>query len=684
MIILEQANPLKYQGVPAQIETATNEGRTAFAEDLGHPAVAGLRQKDFFTWGPDEIVYRNAYLKPASGGKSLIQCHNRLGNTALVEIPAGKGLMLLSQLTLEEKLSTNAVAQRLLLNLIQYGRSYKQEFRPVTACLTDAPRLGKALDAMGIEYAKSSDPLAAISPPGSRIAVVSATPANLKILAANLAKVKAFNAAGGWIVFNGLTPDGLADYNAVVGVSHIIRPFRRERVAFSAPRNPLTAGLTTGDLVMHSGERIFPWTSDEYVASDIFSYVLDYDDVAPFAAFPSDFLANMVNGFVSADGWPYIVNVPTSAEKPFEFTFHLPKSQEITEFDWTGNTFYYPTTKVTLTFDGRAADALSFATEPSNSPQVFPIAPPHAGRDITMRLAAWNVVNTAPNVGVDNVSLKAKRTPEFYQTVKPMLNIGAMLEYKKGAGGIVLCNVLYKDKETVAENAGKKRALLAAVLRNLKAPFGGVKNVIAGAGLHYTPIDIAKQANQYRDERGWFGDKSATFADLPTGKQTFAGVPFQIYAFPTSPVPTAIMLGGANIPNNLPDAVRAIPVGRKADALFFLQTARIDQRRTPDEIKNNKQYEMARYVVHYTDGQIATIPIRSEIDVDDYHQKTPAPLPGAQIAWTKPYTGTEYSAVAYLMTWSNPRPDVEIATIDLEYGPDRRGVPALLAVTAGE
>jgi hypothetical protein len=35
-----------------------------------------------------------------------------------------------------------------------------------------------------------------------------------------------------------------------------------------------------------------------------------------------------------------------------------------------------------------------------------------------------------------------------------------------------------------------------------------------------------------------------------------------------------------------------------------------------------------------------------------------------------------------LKQWDNPRPDVEIKSIDVVYGPDRRGVPALLAVTA--
>jgi beta-galactosidase len=125
-----------------------------------------------------------------------------------------------------------------------------------------------------------------------------------------------------------------------------------------------------------------------------------------------------------------------------------------------------------------------------------------------------------------------------------------------------------------------------------------------------------------------------------------------------------------------------VPVNAKADALFFLHTARMDQRRNDNERKENKRFEMARYIVNYADGQSVTVPIYAEIDIDDYRQKTPTAIPGAQIAWTRPYEGTEYSAVAYSMQWNNPRPDVAIKSIDVTYGPDRRGVPVLLAVTA--
>lgn len=685
VIVLEQKSPLRYQALPAEIDTAQNEGRSAFAEDLDHPVMKGLMQKDFFAWGPDEIVYRNAYVKPSRGGRSLIQCDNLLQNSALVEIPAGKGLLLLCQLTLEEKLVQNVVAQQLLSNLIAYGAKYKLIFRQVTLTAASNPRLNQAVDTIGLAYKKLDDPLKAIATPGSSIALMDASPQSLKELADHLPQLDAYLQGGGWVVFNNLTPEGLVSYNKIVGFDHMIRPFKREKVTFPAQRNPLMAGVTGGDITMYSSQPIFNYTAGNYVASDEFSYVIDYDEVAPFGK--SSFFAydNIVNNFVSADGWPLIINFPAPADgKPFDVPITFPKPQTLREFTWVGNVLYYPQNGVNLVFDGK--DKLEFSTRPDSSPQSFAITPPRTGKEITLQVAKWTPLpNMVPNIGIDNIYFKAQRPPGFYKRVRPMLNIGGMMHYPRGTGGIILCNLLFRDTEEVSDNAVKKRSILATLLHNLRAPFAGGKTLIAGANLSYQPIDLSKQANQYRDERGWYGDKSFTFRDLPTGRHQFANVPFQVYDFPTSPVPTVVMLNGSNVPNSagkLADAVKGIPVGRKAEALFFLQAARIDQRRNEQEIRDKKLYEMAKYVVHYADGKEAEIPVYAEVNVDDYHQQNPAALPGAQIGWIKPYAGTNSSAVAYVQQWNNPRPGVPIRTIDMIYGQDRRGVPALLAVTS--
>jgi beta-galactosidase len=240
----------------------------------------------------------------------------------------------------------------------------------------------------------------------------------------------------------------------------------------------------------------------------------------------------------------------------------------------------------------------------------------------------------------------------------------------------------FKDSEEVPGNALKKRSVLASILRNLGAPFGGGKTVIAGARLTCTPIDLSKHANQYRTERGWFGDARWTLKDLPVGEQKLAGVSYSIYDFPTSPVPTCIMLAGPNVPGQLPAEVKGIAVNRKADALFFLHTARIHQRRNEKEKKEGEQLEIVRYVVHYADGQEAVLPIYAEADIDDFRVKQPEPLPGAQLAWTRPYEGTEFHAAVYAKQWTNPRPDVEIRSLDVVQGASPRGTAALLAVTA--
>jgi beta-galactosidase len=482
VVMLEQAHPLKFQGLPVAMESAANEGRVAFAEDLGHPAFRGLAQKDLFTWSPDEIIFRNAYAKPTRGAKSLVQCGQSLQNSGLVEVPSGKGLLLLSQLAIGEKLAGNAVAQTLFMNLLAYGAAYKQVFRPVTVVAADGSPLAKVLAAMGLQYVKAADPLAALAVPGG-IAVIEASPQNLKILAEHLPQVEQFTAADGFIVFNGLTPAGIESYNKIVGFEHLIRPFKRERVILPPVRDPLTAGLTTGDVALYSAQRIFPWTEGNYVVSDEFSYVVDYDEAAPFGK--STFFAydNIVNGFVNADGWPLIINFEVPKDgSPYDVPIALPKPQTITEFTWIGNTNYYPQTKVNLIFDGDRSRMIAYDVQPTGDPQTLPVDPPRTARQVTVEIAGWQEKpNTRPLIGIDNIYLKVQRPAEFYEKVKPMLNIGGMMHYVRaaprtmGRGGIVLCNLKFQDREEVAANAVKKRKILATVLGNLKARFGEEK-----------------------------------------------------------------------------------------------------------------------------------------------------------------------------------------------------------------
>ncbi len=695
VIVLDQTNPLKFQAIPAEMELAPRlkkdqfgsaipaaEGRTAFIEDASHPALRGLEDKDFFTWGPDHRVFRCAYVKPTRGAKSLVQCGPRLQYSALVEVPVGQGVLCLSQLDLGHKLASNPVAQHLLLNLIRWGAAYRLDFAGVAVAIDDA-ELGSALDGVGLQSTKVSDALAAIQAPDKTIAVVSATPALLKTLAGHLDALDRFWQRGGTVVLCGLTPEGLGDFNRIVGVEHTIRPFKRERITFPPVRHPLTAGLTTGDIVMLSGNRIFGWTADEYVASDVFSHVVDLEDIASFAK--SDFpnYDNIVNGFVGSDGWPLIIDFEFPKDgQPYEINLDLPREETIVEYTHDASLNYNATTKIALLFDGK--DRVEYEIDSSGAAQTFRVEPPRRARRVTLQLASWlSDPGKRPLIGIDNIGLKAQRSETWRATVKPMLNLGGLVHYAKGQGGVVLCNLKFQESESVPANRAKKRAILAAVLRNLKAPFAGGKAVIAGAKLVCAPIDIHTKATTYKDERGWFGDRRHTLKALPAGEHEFCGVRFNIHEMPTSPVPQVLMLGGEGVPGNLPDAITGIPVHAKADALFFLHAARLDRRLNDREREEQRRFELCRYVIRYEDGETAVVPVYAEVDVDHFVQLEPKAIPGAHIAWTARFDDSDDSAVIYAKQWNNPRAEVGIASVDLVYGGDRgRGVPVLIALTA--
>ncbi|MHB8863973.1 MAG: glycoside hydrolase family 2 TIM barrel-domain containing protein [Pirellulaceae bacterium] len=681
VILLEQEHALRYQGLqPAEVEYQANVGRTAFLEDASHPLLRGLQDKDFFTWEPGEIVYKNAYLKPQRGARSIVQCDESLVSSALVTIPVNQGLVTLCQLTVGEKLADNPTAETLVLNLLDYSASYELKFLETAAAAE--PAFAKVLDSINLQYGPAANPLAAIAE--GRIAIVSATSENLRELGTASDRLASFHASGGWLVLHGLAPEGLQDFNQLVGIEHMIRPFGRERVTFALPRSRLLAGVSLSDVALYSAERIFPWQSGNFVASDTFSHVVDLDEVASFGNWNSEAWYNFINGMVSADGWKYIQNHPATENT---YRFSLPKPQTLVGWTWDGNVMYNPTRKVELIFDGDEAHRLTFNVPPDGEPMRFEIQPPRAATEIAIRHAQYDDTpdkrqNGVPLIGCDNIEFFAQRPADYRARVRPMLNCGGLVEYPRGEGGIVLVNLLFPDMEDVPANGLKKRNVLAAILRNLGAPFGGGRAVIAGAQLACTPIDISKHATAYRTQRGWFGDARFTLTDLPAGRQQLAGVTFEIYDFPTSPVPTCIMLAGPNLSAVLPTEVRAIPVHRRADALFFLHTARIDQRRNDQEKKEGQQFELVHYVVHYADGQELTIPIVSELDIDDYRVSEPRALPHAQLAWTRPYEGTTYHAAVYSRQWNNPRPNIEIQSIDVLPVEDPRGSVALLAITA--
>ena len=693
VLALEQANPLRYLATPTDLVPTDFVGRIAFIENTSHPIFDGLDQPDFFTWSGDHVVYRGAYRKATRGAASLAHCDERLSCSAITECPVNDGLMLLAQMAVGEKLATDPVAQRLFDNMLAYAAGYVLVQNSTAVVMDEKGPAAKMLVDSGLKFDPAADVPAAIGDGKHTIVVFDATPANLKALAGAPDKVKAFTAKGGWLVAWGLTPDGLADFNKIVGVDHVLRPFEMERVTLPAVRDPILSGLTIRDVTMESGEQIFPWAGDKFLVDDEFTYVVDLDDIAPFCEIPgakaadtaaarkarADWPRNMVNGFTSADAWVLIHYLGTGSPRA---SLKLPREETIDAFAIVLNTHYAVATKVNLYFDDDPKPVV-LTTKPSGERQEFSVEPRKATR-LVVELADLNKADKV--TGIDNLWIHVRRPADWPKRVRPLLNIGALVKYPMGDGGLILNQVCAKPSEPVPVNVQKKRAIVAALLRNLHATFSGGK-VLTTANLKCRPVPLDDQCNQYlTKDRGWF-DGGRDISHLPAGTNSFGGVTYTVRDFRTSPAPSCVMLAGPGAKGQLPKEVKGLKVDGKADVLFFLHTFNRTGDWRPGK-PDEPPPAVFRYVVHYADGQTADVPVLYGEGVDHWIAKEPRGLKNASVAWAAPLPGDrpEEQAVVYQLQWTNPRPAVQIQGIDMLYGPEgsRFGTPALLAITAAE
>ncbi len=394
----------------------------------------------------------------------------------------------------------------------------------------------------------------------------------------------------------------------------------------------------------------------------------------------------ITNGLTSADAWVFIYEHNIKDDPHPKWTGKLPKEEEVVGFSIVPNAFDDRLTKLKLTFHGAAGDeSETLDLKPENTLQDFPLKP-HRCTAITLEPLEWTEAGKRPLIGIDNIWIHVKRSDEWRKSVVPLLNIGALVKYRMGEGGVVLNDVKVQESESNPVNAQKKQNIVAVLLRNLGAAFAGERVLTAGSNLKYTPIPLGDKCNQFlTKEKGWYegGDDLSAF---PVGENTLSGVRYEVRDFRTSPLPACIMLAGHGVKGRMPEAVEGIPAGVKADALFFLHTFHPAKEWKP----TNEQKEppaVFEYVVHYADGKTAEIPVKYGRGVGDWLQAKPQGLPEAAVAWAAPPTkDAGKSAVVYQMQWTNPRPEEEIRSIDIRYDPkvgNQYGAPAVLAITAG-
>ncbi len=715
VIVLEQDHPVAGRNLASAIETTHHFGGYAHAQALGTPLFQDMAAEDLSDWASDHPTYKAVYKKPKQGARSLVECGPLLPYSALIEMPAGDGILVFCQLRVGAKLGLEPAADVLFRNMIEHYADYKPSTAVAAVYVGDNMLLAKKIAETGVLQETVSNIETALDFDRYAVVILDATTENLIKLNKLENKVDAYQKAGGWIMLYNVRPESLDGFNALTGTNHLLRSFRLERVHLLDTNTPLAATIGDGDVMQYGTEWIARWNGKRWVSGDTFSYCIDGYDAGPFtyppgaahdpyayeATMSDNDPYNYVNGMLGDDFWKYIRQIWIGENGPDPLVFAVRRPETINEVRIWNNTNYGTIEDIDVIFDGDEANAVRM-TLPDDSVMTSMTLdrPQTAKKSITLQIRTWRSkprTNRQPNlVGIDNVQFIRAERPSHGKFID---RAGGLVAFENGKGGIFLNQIKFMDDEPLEENDGKKVGLVSTILQNMGIGTGASKVAVPGVNIKYEPIEISGFCNRYMTERagksGWFGRKGQDMSRLPLGENTFANVFYHVIDFSTSPVPDCIMLGGLHgSPENLANEIKEIPVNRKADVLFFLHTAKVtrplnDRERSRIEASRDefKLPEVMRYVLTYVDGQRLEVPVIYEKHISHWLQETPVDLEGAAVAWQAKLNDDQ--VVLYSMKVNNPRREVEIASIDILPGVDERdrlvnrAVPAVLAITTG-
>ena len=719
VIVLEQTYPAMGSNLPMDMKSTAYSGGYAHPQALGTPVLRDLGAQDLIDWAGDHPTYLGAYLKPSRGARSLVQCGDALQYTPLLVAGCGEGTMVLCQLRVGEKLELDPAADVLARNLIEHYADYRPPSGVVGVYNPTDAQLVAAVRSTGVRFKPLNDVSEGLDAGSCRVLVVKASKDELVKLDGLRDRLAVFQEAGGWVMLCGLEPDGLEAFNKLMGTDFLIRPYRVERTTLERPDFKLAAGLGNRDVAMFSARHLQHgrmWVSDQ-----VFSYCIDAgDDVAPFCLMPNgpadpmeytpnyddehpdQAPYNFVNSLLNSDHWKYIrqVWVPEGGAAPL--IFKLRKPETLSQVRIWNNANYWTITELEVIFDGDAASAVRvpMGDGPDLSVAKLP-RPRRVEKTVTLQIVSWREKDVGRDdlrlVGIDNVQVRRATAPEGAVAID---SVGGLVAFPRGKGGVFLNQLRFLANEPNPENAQKKSNILSLVLQNMGAGIQGARAIaVPGLNVSFEPLNLTKSCNFYMhphaDKPGWF----VKGEDFQAGKQHLANVLYHVPDYATAPVPDCIVLGATYVLHDMPKDVRGIPVGKKADVLFFLHSAGISYpiwHLEIDKMRANPDLypQAAGYVLNYADGTSATISVQLERHIQTMRQQSQEPqlLQGANVAWTSPTTRDDRKiAVIYSMKAINPRPDVVIKSIDLLQGrrPDgkihsiQRGAIAVFGITLG-
>ncbi|MBT3378396.1 MAG: tetratricopeptide repeat protein [Lentisphaerae bacterium] len=261
---------------------------------------------------------------------------------------------------------------------------------------------------------------------------------------------------------------------------------------------------------------------------------------------------------------------------------------------------------------------------------------------------------------------------------EPLTYPSYLVRVPVGKGSVLIDNLNWdKPKAGITTHCDR---IASTLLTNLGVRLKGRTSIRLPTNLNYETVDIAGVLNRaLRDEvdddgQGGWSDQGEKLdlRDFPTDKpeQVFDGVPFRV----AQPNACLVLASKYRDSTSLPEQVD-IPVERKADVLFFLQSSAWTSAK-----------HHANYVVHYQDGTDYTIKLIGGVNYRDWVASAPDEpfLYETDTVTRRAWSGKSIlfpKVSLYSMGWVNPKPEKSIASVTFES--KGLGVPILVALTAG-
>ncbi|HID55852.1 TPA: hypothetical protein EYP37_04945, partial [Candidatus Poribacteria bacterium] len=416
---------------------------------------------DFKFWRGDNMVARRTIAKPNHGPfRTIVDSGGSGGliHVGVIEVPTGRGRYLLSQLLIGEKLQSEPIAGRFLLNLVDYAcrAAAQPSSRHVLALIGE--RLSRDLERIDLKY-KSVQGIP--SPEDYPLLMVDGP--ELAGLGGELEGMRSYLRRGGTLILHAIEPGSMKVVNRLLPKRLVLQRSKAVPVLIEE-MDKLIVGLSNQELYWlgpHTGDRrsrtpLDPGIIDYIPAEPLPPLeecdVIEAEEMKPESKFGLTVTQNGVHMYAAS-----------SVSTEYEF----PKEGKYIMGIFAGGTpveGVYP--EVTIYLDGRRIAGIMLTHGEEDVYHVSIRAP--QGKH-TLSFAFTNDAY-APERGEDrNLFLdKIAIAPIKGAGPKEILNPSALVRIREGRGTIIIDQINWHGRTGSSDKAAR---YLSTLMTNLKADF---------------------------------------------------------------------------------------------------------------------------------------------------------------------------------------------------------------------